>query len=518
MPKESVRGILLQSIICLLDALDESDNWNTVSIEPEFIENQIDKVDILWTYDDKEKAVQVKSSINQLGLPDARRWIEELKSDYKNAKEYELILLGSCSKPLTDDAKNDSLGAKVTIKPIDIESLLKESTYNLLEFANKRGKGIQIDVGRTIVEALNTIFFVSTAKGMSLSKQEFENKIHEKINQFVPDKALINNHQLEALFNRLFILLFETKEEEINRAELLTLIKDEIGLKEFARILSLRGKDLSREGAAEVLSLSNDNWEIIIQSGFESGTPLNTLSIKHKDLGYFRYGKINQSRAPLEQFKEFILDQCKAKGLIIKLNDLFVSLNKENFCIEKKYQIRDIYDEIAFSSLFKLSNPNVRRFYRSINCVIELPLYIHNKGEIGYEDISLKISSISPSNTTIYTSTLGNIPEEWRKYIKDVIGYDILNAGAEIMIKVDWANKNKEMEFLKKQRRIGRGFLKTEPLSIKQNDDPIEKLFILPISEQMLSSNFFKEIVLEISFTHKNPGITRNQILTLFLE
>jgi hypothetical protein len=58
-----MRGYLVQTIVCLLDALEEL-NWSTVTLEPN---EASEKVDILWRYaDGRTKAVQVKSSRKQI--------------------------------------------------------------------------------------------------------------------------------------------------------------------------------------------------------------------------------------------------------------------------------------------------------------------------------------------------------------------------------------------------------------------------------------------------------------------
>src|SRR5690349_11128150 len=59
--RSGARGYLLQTLSSLLDALNGASAWDSVTIEPD---TATEKVDILWTFVGKTKAVQVKSSTN----------------------------------------------------------------------------------------------------------------------------------------------------------------------------------------------------------------------------------------------------------------------------------------------------------------------------------------------------------------------------------------------------------------------------------------------------------------------
>ena len=73
----AVRGFLVQTLIALLDALDEERTWTTVTLEPNI---DSEKVDILWEFRDGRKAVQVKSSHNPFNKSDVERWASDLES------------------------------------------------------------------------------------------------------------------------------------------------------------------------------------------------------------------------------------------------------------------------------------------------------------------------------------------------------------------------------------------------------------------------------------------------------
>lgn len=88
-----VRGNIVQTIICVLDALEADNKWTSVTLEPI---DESEKVDIKWTYpDDIKKVTQVKSSENVIHHSSAKTWCEELEKDSPDASEYELVLIGN---------------------------------------------------------------------------------------------------------------------------------------------------------------------------------------------------------------------------------------------------------------------------------------------------------------------------------------------------------------------------------------------------------------------------------------
>jgi hypothetical protein len=102
--QEGSRGYLIQTIVCLLESLRDP-SWDSVSLEPD---EPSQKVDMLWTSTALRKAVQVKSSINQIGKADAVAWASELKSR-TTADTFELILVGPCSQSVAEMADQDGV-------------------------------------------------------------------------------------------------------------------------------------------------------------------------------------------------------------------------------------------------------------------------------------------------------------------------------------------------------------------------------------------------------------------------
>lgn len=89
--KYAIKGYLIQSLVALLDSLNNSD-WDSICVEPD---DDSEKVDIRWIYNSEtKKVVQVKSSINIMTLPLAKKWANELIENSPNANQYELVLIG----------------------------------------------------------------------------------------------------------------------------------------------------------------------------------------------------------------------------------------------------------------------------------------------------------------------------------------------------------------------------------------------------------------------------------------
>jgi hypothetical protein len=110
-----MRGYLVQTIVCLLDALEEL-NWSTVTLEPN---EASEKVDILWRYaDGRTKAVQVKSSRKQIREGQVNAVAQELAGSWE-ADEYELSLIGPCAETVTKmgQTQDPKTGRTVSVPP-----------------------------------------------------------------------------------------------------------------------------------------------------------------------------------------------------------------------------------------------------------------------------------------------------------------------------------------------------------------------------------------------------------------
>lgn len=121
---DSIRGFLVQTVVCLLDVLQSDHKWQTVTLEPNQGNTQID---FIWQYETKKKIVQVKSS-GKFDQGKARKAAEELER--LEADEYELILAGYNFGTVRQEQKF----GKVLVKLVNLDaSNLKVYAMHLLE-------------------------------------------------------------------------------------------------------------------------------------------------------------------------------------------------------------------------------------------------------------------------------------------------------------------------------------------------------------------------------------------------
>src|SRR4051812_33616057 len=117
------RGYLVQTITCLLQALRDN-TWLTFALESS---EEIEQVDIVWTYaDSRKRVVQIKSSQNLIGIKDIRKWAAQLER--AEADDYELQILGPCSRA----AIRNRLIGKVRVAaplPLEVGVLLQAAAH-----------------------------------------------------------------------------------------------------------------------------------------------------------------------------------------------------------------------------------------------------------------------------------------------------------------------------------------------------------------------------------------------------
>lgn len=170
-----IRGYIIQTIICLLDALETDNNWLSVTLEPL---DESEKVDIKWEYpNDVIKLSQVKSSENVIRHSAAKKWCEELETYSPNASEYELILIGAPDEKLLN---REDIG-KVKIgefKPLNTQFLIDQASTKIDGYYERKGKPkISSQVREIIVKALTLHFGTSSIVGSEINRIDFDNKL-----------------------------------------------------------------------------------------------------------------------------------------------------------------------------------------------------------------------------------------------------------------------------------------------------------------------------------------------------
>jgi len=170
-----MRGYIIQTIICLLDALEKDNEWISVTLEPL---DESEKVDIRWKYPNNIiKLTQVKSSENIIGHTAAQAWCDELTSHSPNASEYELSLIGPLSKNLL---KVDNIG-NVNISKLgtlDTKVLIDQASTKIDYYYSRKNKDkISPQVREIIVHSLNSRFATSSIIGTEIIRSDFDEEL-----------------------------------------------------------------------------------------------------------------------------------------------------------------------------------------------------------------------------------------------------------------------------------------------------------------------------------------------------
>jgi len=184
------RGYLLQSLICVLDAVDKDQEWLSLTIEPN---EESEKVDIVWIYSERRKVVQVKSSKNPISLPSATKWANELEGS-STADEYELRLIGPCSTKIT---RRDRIGNVVLPTPenLNVESLIQQAAQKLDHYFYAKQPPIKLPptAREIIVKAFAHQLGEYSTKGQELSRKDLDELLGSWVAEFQGTAFAPNN-------------------------------------------------------------------------------------------------------------------------------------------------------------------------------------------------------------------------------------------------------------------------------------------------------------------------------------
>jgi hypothetical protein len=165
--QHATRGILLQAFACLLDSFEEG--WTSVGIESK---DEADAADLVWQRDAFKKAVQVKSSQNQIGQREVALWCAELRMSVR-ADEYELRLFGPCTQSVINNPKvgGVSVPTPEALKP---EVLIETCAQRLDKLLCRSGLPSPPPEQRErIVKSLICDIFVGATHGSTWTKEDF---------------------------------------------------------------------------------------------------------------------------------------------------------------------------------------------------------------------------------------------------------------------------------------------------------------------------------------------------------
>lgn len=167
-----IRGYIIQTIIAVLEAIDEDVKWETITLEPT---DESEKVDIRLKYPDNTiRLYQVKSSQNLIRYSQAEKWCNELKEYSPNAEIHELSLIGNVDSKLSKT--NEIEGVVIAdIKPLNIQMLKDQASTKIDRYYESKNKSkVSSKVRELIVLALTSKFATSSIVGHEIHKSEFD--------------------------------------------------------------------------------------------------------------------------------------------------------------------------------------------------------------------------------------------------------------------------------------------------------------------------------------------------------
>lgn len=185
------RGYLVQVVVSVLDAIADDHDWVSVAVDPNVA---LDKVDILWQYPNRRKVVQVKSSQNQINVPDVKKWATELEKSIA-ADEYEIRLIGPVSGELPKLEQHGKVKVP-TPQPLDLDALRWQASYQLYRYTeSKKLPAPRASILELMVDGLVTRFSTFAAKGKQIDRAHFDELLSTWVNEIAakPPQLLPNN-------------------------------------------------------------------------------------------------------------------------------------------------------------------------------------------------------------------------------------------------------------------------------------------------------------------------------------
>jgi hypothetical protein len=175
--KYAIKGYLIQSLVALLDSLNNSD-WDSICVEPD---DDSEKVDIRWIYNSEtKKVVQVKSSINIMTLPLAKKWANELIENSPNANQYELVLIGPIDSRIHSSMTFGDNTISIVNKNLSLDDFESIIIEKINFFFEQKGKNIiSPKLGQLFARALNQQILQDSVSGINVKRIDFEKNLFD---------------------------------------------------------------------------------------------------------------------------------------------------------------------------------------------------------------------------------------------------------------------------------------------------------------------------------------------------
>jgi hypothetical protein len=169
--REAIRGFSIQTLVVVLESLeDAASQWIAVTLEPD---SSNDKVDILWEFQDRRRAQQVKSSQNQISKASVETWAKALKAS-QSANEYEVVLAGPVAQAVIDDAPFDGVEVPLPLA-LDTLALLERAVTKVDRYLTAKNiMPVPLSVREILVSLVAAQLTEGAIKGRRFTREEFD--------------------------------------------------------------------------------------------------------------------------------------------------------------------------------------------------------------------------------------------------------------------------------------------------------------------------------------------------------
>lgn len=182
--REAIRGFAVQTLVCLFDSLSSKDEWTTVTLEPDSVN---DKVDVYWEFADGSTcSQQVKSSINPIGKGQVARWCSELKASVR-ADKYQLILAGPIAQGVLASAPFDGVDVP-TPTSVDTLALVDQAITKVDRYLTSKSiDPIPLPLRESLIYELVARMTHAAIYGKKMSRAEFDGWVLSTITASYPE-------------------------------------------------------------------------------------------------------------------------------------------------------------------------------------------------------------------------------------------------------------------------------------------------------------------------------------------
>lgn len=182
--REAIRGFAVQTLVCLFDSLSSKDEWTSVTLEPDSVN---DKVDVYWEFADGSTcAQQVKSSINPIGKSQVSRWCSELKASGRAGK-YQLILAGPIAQGALAKSSFDGVDVP-TPTSVDTLALVDQAITKVDRYLTSKSiDPVPLPLRESLIYELVARMTQAATYGKKMSRAEFDGWVLSTITASYPE-------------------------------------------------------------------------------------------------------------------------------------------------------------------------------------------------------------------------------------------------------------------------------------------------------------------------------------------